>query len=697
MFADPESSFQNDYNFNILFYESPQPMWIVDSLTLQFLEVNNSAITTYGYSKKEFLSMTIRDILVGGVHKDLDPMDLSGNETYNLESLHQYKNGNRIHAEATVFPFIFNGSRARLSYIRDITAKVKREALLKYLNSAGEELALALNTDAALQRISELIVPKFANWFTINVLRGVDVDLLFVQNPDPEYVSWAKEYRERNPITIDEKGLTGHILRTGESSLVPVVTQEMIEQSITDPEHLKKIMALNLRSSIVVPMKIKNKIIGTINFISTVERKEYDEIDLDFAKDMATRIALALENARLYEEAQDALALAEEADAETQATNEEITAMNEELSASNEQLASAYDRIQESEETFRAMAEDTNVLIAVADESSNGVYFNKAWQEMTGKSAGELLKFGWAELLHPEDKEPWIAKYLAAFEKKESLNGEFRILDKKGDYRWLMARVPARFNSDGSFAGYISSCIDITDMKNDEARKNDFIGMVSHELKTPLTSMMAILQITSKKLTDSQDTLLPGLIDKSINQVRKMTSMISGFLNLSRLESGKMDIIKSKFNFEDLIQEIVAETDLTVSSHRITVDACDSVELNADREKIGTVITNLISNAVKYSRLGTEIILNCKVEGNRVFFSVRDQGVGIKNEDQLRLFDRYFRAESTSAPYISGFGIGLYLSAEIIERHDGKIWVESEFGKGSTFYFSLPLSVSLRV
>lgn len=309
---------------------------------------------------------------------------------------------------------------------------------------------------------------------------------------------------------------------------------------------------------------------------------------------------------------------------------------------------------------------------------------------MTGKSADYLLEFGWAKLLHPEDKEPWIAKYLAAFEKKESLNGEFRILDKNGDYRWLMARVPVRFNSDGSFAGYISSCIDITDMKNDEARKNDFIGMVSHELKTPLTSMMAILQITSKKLTDSQDTLLPGLIDKSINQVRKMTSMISGFLNLSRLESGKMDIIKSQFNFEDLIQEIVTDTELTISSHQITVDACDSVELSADREKIGTVITNLISNAVKYSRLGTEIILNCKVESKRVIFSVRDQGVGIKNEDQVRLFDRYFRAESTSAPYISGFGIGLYLSAEIIERHDGKIWVKSEFGKGSTFYFSLP-------
>ena len=666
-------------------------MWIVDSVTLHFLEVNNSAVAIYGYSKEEFLSMTIRDILVGGHHRDLDTMDLTGNETYNVESFHQYKDGNRIHVEATVFPFIFNGKRARLSFVRDITSKEKRQALLKYLNLAGEELALALNTDTALQKISELIVPTFANWFTINVLRGDEVDLLFVQNPDPEYVAWAKEYRERNPITIEEQGLTGHILRTGESSLIPVVTPEMIEQSIEDLEHRKKIMALNLRSSIVVPMMIKSKVIGTINFISTVEGREYDEIDLDFAKDMATRIALALENARLYEEAQDALAQAEEADAETQAINEEITAINEELSASNEQLATAFHRIEESEEMFRAMSEDTNVLIAVADATSMGTYFNKAWQEMTGKSADELLEFGWAELIHPEDKDAWMAKYLAAFKKQESLNGEFRIRDKNGDYRWLMARIPARFSSNGSFAGYISSCIDITDMKNDEARKNDFIGMVSHELKTPLTSMMAILQITNKKLRDSQDTLLPTLIDKSINQVRKMTTMITGFLNLSRLESGKMDITKSRFNFEDLIQELVAETEMMVSSHKIRIDGCDPVEVFADRDKIGTVITNLLSNAVKYSPFDTQITLTCQVKSDHIQVSVKDEGVGINKADKSRLFERYFRAESNSAPYISGFGIGLYLSAEIIERHHGKIWVESEVGKGSTFYFSLPL------
>jgi PAS domain S-box-containing protein len=689
---DSESSFQDSYNFKILFYESPQPMWIIDSVTLRFLEVNNSAVDTYGYSKEEFLAMTITDIFVDGVQKDLNSMDLAGNETYNIESFHQHKNGNRRHVEVTVFPFILNGARARLSYIKDITAKKKRQALLKYLNLVGEQLALALDTNTALQRISELIVPKFADWFTINVLKGNNVELLFVKNPDPDYISWAKDYRQRNPITIEDKGITGHILRTGESSLIPVVTPEMLERSIEDLEQRQIIMKLNLRSSIVVPMKIKSRIMGTINFISTVEGKEFDETDLDFAKDLATRIALALENARLHEEAQNALEIAAAADAENQAINEEITAINEELSAANDQLASANQIIQESEERFRAMAEDTDVLIAGADESSNGVYFNHAWQEMTGKTSEELVKFGWAELIHPEDKESWVNKYLAAFNKQESFNGEFRILSKNGDYRWLLARVPARFHSDGSFAGYISSCIDITDLKNDELRKNDFIGMVSHELKTPLTSLMAMLQITSKKLNASEDSLLLSLMDKSVIQVRKMTTMITGFLNLSRLESGKIDIAKSKFNFRELIEEVVNDTEMIVTTHKIILDACDPVDIMADRDKIASVISNLISNAVKYSPSGTEIILSCKAVADLLEVSVKDQGVGIQEQDKARLFERYYRVQSNNAQYISGFGIGLYLSAELIRLHEGKIWVESEFGKGSNFYFSLPLT-----
>jgi two-component system sensor histidine kinase VicK len=222
-------------------------------------------------------------------------------------------------------------------------------------------------------------------------------------------------------------------------------------------------------------------------------------------------------------------------------------------------------------------------------------------------------------------------------------------------------------------------------------RKNDFIGMVSHELKTPLTSLTAILQVLESKTKKSGDAFIPGALEKANQQVKKMTNMINGFLNISRLESGKIMIDKQPFTIGELIKEVIEETNLIGVGHIIDLQTCDKVVVNADRDKIGSVISNLLSNAIKYSPKGSHILLNCRRSENEVLFSVEDEGLGIRPEDREKVFDRFYRVESNYTRHISGFGIGLYLSAEIIRRHNGRIWVESENGKGSTFYFYLPL------
>jgi PAS domain S-box-containing protein len=354
-------------------------------------------------------------------------------------------------------------------------------------------------------------------------------------------------------------------------------------------------------------------------------------------------------------------------------------------------VIAAKDLIKESEERFRTMAEDTDMLIGLADENSNSIYFNKAWERLTGKSMKELMNYGWAELVHPDDKDKWINSYLTAFENKTSLSGEFRIRSKNGDYRWLYAKVPARFRSDGTFMGYVSSCTDITEIKEDELRKNDFIGMVSHELKTPLTSLTGLVQISNVKLKNGDDVFLKSAMEKASVQLKKMANMINGFLNMSRLESGKIMIDKHPFNLDDLLREVISEMQLTVSSHQIHFAPCDPVEVNADRDKIGSVITNLLSNAVKYSPNGKFIEVECHIDGDMARLSVKDEGVGLRQQDSEKIFDRYHRIVTDHTKNISGFGIGLYLSAEIIERHKGRIWVESQIGVGSTFYFTLPI------
>lgn len=234
---------------------------------------------------------------------------------------------------------------------------------------------------------------------------------------------------------------------------------------------------------------------------------------------------------------------------------------------------------------------------------------------------------------------------------------------------------------------------EITEKKQDEIRKNDFIGMVSHELKTPLTSMKGYIQVLLVKLAKQEDNFIMGALEKANTQITKMTSMINGFLNISRLESGKIHIEPQTFDLAVLVKESEDKSLATIASHTVIFEPAETTFISADWDKIGQVIHNLISNAVKYSPLGSIINVKCFTADDTAIISVKDQGMGIKPDDISRIFDRYYRVEGGHMYSISGFGIGLYLCSEIIHRHHGEIWAESEFGKGSTFSFSLPLLV----
>lgn len=258
--------------------------------------------------------------------------------------------------------------------------------------------------------------------------------------------------------------------------------------------------------------------------------------------------------------------------------------------------------------------------------------------------------------------------------------------------KWVKATGKVFLDTDGNPTEYSGMFMDITERKMDDIRKNDFIGMVSHELKTPLTSLSAYIQMLYAKAQKTEDDFTTNALEKANSQVKKMSAMINGFLNVSRLESGKIQLLKHEFSLDQLIKDVIEETQLTISSHLITLVPCESFKLVADREKIANVISNLLSNAIKYSPKGKAIEVRCELVAGSAQVSVKDEGMGIKQQDVDKLFSRFYRVNSKHTQHISGFGIGLYLCAEIIERHNGKIWVESKSGVGSTFYFALPLN-----
>jgi two-component system sensor histidine kinase VicK len=263
---------------------------------------------------------------------------------------------------------------------------------------------------------------------------------------------------------------------------------------------------------------------------------------------------------------------------------------------------------------------------------------------------------------------------------------EFRLTAINNEQvRWVKARGRAYFDIQKQPLRFSGAFLDITEQKVNEIRKNDFIGIVSHELKTPLTSLTAYLQLISRKGGMNIESIIP----KIDVQLKKMSGLINGFLNVSRFEAGKIDLYKSSFNVRELLEEIIEEQSLA-TRHFITLDCSIDLLTYADREKIASVVSNLLSNAVKYSPNGGNILIKHTIDDKGHLFCVQDEGMGIKSADLPKLFERFFRVATIQSQNISGFGIGLYLSAEIVRLHGGKIWAESNNREGSKFFFEIP-------
>ncbi len=233
---------------------------------------------------------------------------------------------------------------------------------------------------------------------------------------------------------------------------------------------------------------------------------------------------------------------------------------------------------------------------------------------------------------------------------------------------------------------------DITNRKLLENQKDDFIGIVSHELKTPLTSILLYSQLMEKHLNQSKDKKGAYLLSRMTIQTKRLTQLMASFVNVYQIQNGKLSLHKKKINIDDLIKSVVTDFQYTTNTHVVNWSGDVNIEVTADKERIAQVLVNLISNAIKYSPGKNKVAIKCIKDSKNVIISVQDFGIGIEKMEQTKTFDRFFRVKGKKENNITGLGLGLFISYEIIERHKGKIWVESVENKGSKFYFSLPIN-----
>lgn len=239
--------------------------------------------------------------------------------------------------------------------------------------------------------------------------------------------------------------------------------------------------------------------------------------------------------------------------------------------------------------------------------------------------------------------------------------------------------------------------MDITGQKTELARKNDFIAIASHELKTPLTSLNGILQMLGRKKELKANEHIGEMMELALSQIRKMTRMINGFVNLSRLEAGKFELYLTTFDLGELVSEHLDEVRVTAPRHQFIQEGCQALNVRADRVKIGVLLSNLIANAIKFTPVGKSITVSCYQKPGYAEVSVTDQGCGIAEKDRHKVFERFSLIDNPHVKNSAGFGIGLFLCSEIIKRHQGEIWLADKEGEGCAFHFRLPIVDELTV
>ena len=351
------------------------------------------------------------------------------------------------------------------------------------------------------------------------------------------------------------------------------------------------------------------------------------------------------------------------------------------------------EKLIENEERFRLLVQNSSDIITVFSGEGTVLYESPAIEPVLGYNPSERIgrNINMDVIVHPEDKEHKLGLLKkAALHPDINITGEFRLRHKNGSYRTIDA-IFRSFLNNNKINGIIANYRDITERKMLEQQKDDFIGVASHELKTPVTSIKAYSQILEALFKKSGDTKSAELVGKMNMQVDRLTTLIVDLLDFNRIEGNQLKFREESYDLNELITELTEEMQRTTQQHTILTHLDHSVLMKGDRYRTGQVLSNLLNNAIKYSPKAREVIVRTTIEKKNVVISVQDFGVGIEKEHLNLVFERFFRVAEPIINTFSGLGLGLYIASEIVHRQNGKIWVTSEKGKGSTFFVSLPL------
>jgi PAS domain S-box-containing protein len=516
--------------------------------------------------------------------------------------------------------------------IMEVTDRRRADDRLRLLAEAGELFSSSLDRDEIAARIAQVSVPRLAN--SCNVFVASDDSLVRVAcvNNDPELQPLLESLPSRFALTGEGTGMLAHAFRSTEAVLLSTVSLEYYEELARFGANPASFEAIGTRSLMLVPIVARGQSLGLLTLGSRQENR-FEEPDLDLAKELARRAAVAMDNARLVGELQR-----------------------------RAQAAQALEFVGDG--VFLVDRDGIVRLWNPAAERITGL----AERVVAGRRAVDVLE-GWP-----------LAQ---ATERLQS----FPLVGLTGEL-WL-SLTAANFAQ-----GTVYAFRDLTDERAVEQLKSDFVSTVSHELRTPLAAIYGAAMTLRRDDVSLSVDQEEGMLEVISGESERLARIVNDILLASRLDSGAEEVLIGRTNAIELARAVLAaaETHLPPDIELVLSAPESDVHVQADADGLRQVLVNLIENAVKYSPGGGRVELEITVEDGPACFAVRDRGLGIPASEHERIFEKFFRLDPNLSRGVGGTGLGLYISREIVWRMGGRLRVESEPGRGSTFMFELPVA-----
>ena len=336
---------------------------------------------------------------------------------------------------------------------------------------------------------------------------------------------------------------------------------------------------------------------------------------------------------------------------------------------------------------FRTLTDAMPQKVWTADASGKFDFFNKIFYEYIGGLQSDP-NIGWEELVHPEDLDITLKSWENALQEMNTFQVQHRLKGYDGEYKWHLTRGKLYEDKNLNIFRWFGTTTDIHEQKTAEQVKEEFLSIASHELKTPLTTIKAYFEILKMHLKNKVDEETNIYLHKADLHLKDLNDLISDLLDISRIEAGRLQLKMKNLSFDHVVEEAIEDIQHTTKSHKIILKGKTNKQVKADKQRLKQVLSNLLSNAIKYSPDSDEVVCEIFPDGEYVKAIVMDHGIGIPRAKLDKIFDRFYRVSDEE--HISGLGIGLYITKEIVSKHKGMIWAESDQTNGTKFHFKIP-------